>query len=93
MLINHRVFHGNYANRGNRSREMLAIAYRPAWAGPVAEVPQWQREDLERLPDSVKPFFADRNTRHWNSDGANKPTSMAREAPGMNPSRWQATEL
>ena len=38
VLINHRVFHGNFPNTGDRAREMLAIAYRPAWAGPVAEV-------------------------------------------------------
>ena len=33
MLINHRVFHGNYPNTGDRAREMLAIAYRPGWGG------------------------------------------------------------
>ena len=31
ILINHRVFHGNYPNTGDRAREMLAIAYRPGW--------------------------------------------------------------
>ena len=35
MLINHRVFHGNYPNTGDRAREMLAIAYRPGWGGPI----------------------------------------------------------
>ena len=32
VLINHRVFHGNFPNTGTRPREMLAIAYRPGWA-------------------------------------------------------------
>jgi hypothetical protein len=89
VLINHRVFHGNFPNTGSRAREMLAIAYRPGWAGPVAEVAPWDAADLERLPASVRPFFADRNTRRWEFHGGNKPANMAREAPGMNPSRWE----
>ena len=89
VLINHRVFHGNYPNIGDRPREMLAIAYRPGWAGPVAEVAPWDSADLDRLTDEVRPFFADRNMRRWDFGGGNKPANMAREAPGMNPSRWE----
>jgi ectoine hydroxylase-related dioxygenase (phytanoyl-CoA dioxygenase family) len=89
VLINHRVFHGNYPNTGDRPREMLAIAYRPGWAGPVAEVAPWDSADLDRLPDEVRLYFADRNTRRWDFGGGNKPANMAREAPGMNPSRWE----
>ncbi|HEU5101157.1 MAG TPA: phytanoyl-CoA dioxygenase family protein [Roseiflexaceae bacterium] len=89
VLINHRVFHGNYPNIGGRARELLAIAYRPGWAGPVAEVAPWDAADLERLPEAVRPLFADRNTRHWDFHGGNKPANMASEAPGMNPSRWE----
>jgi hypothetical protein len=89
VLINHRVFHGNFPNTGSRAREMLAIAYRPGWAGPVAEVAAWDPGDLERLPSAVRPFFADRNTRHWDFGGGNKPANMARVAPGMDPSRWE----
>jgi ectoine hydroxylase-related dioxygenase (phytanoyl-CoA dioxygenase family) len=89
VLINHRVFHGNFPNTGSRPREMLAIAYRPGWAGPVATVAAWDQADLERLPSNVRPFFADRNTRHWDFGGGNKPANMARVAPGMDPSRWE----
>jgi Phytanoyl-CoA dioxygenase (PhyH) len=89
VLINHRVFHGNFPNTGSRAREMLAIAYRPAWAGPVSEVSGWNLADLDALPSAVRVLFADRNTRHWNFDGGNKPANMARVAPGMNPSRWE----
>jgi ectoine hydroxylase-related dioxygenase (phytanoyl-CoA dioxygenase family) len=89
VLISHRVFHGNFPNIGDRAREMLAIAYRPGWAGPVAEVAPWDPADLARLPDAVRLFFGDRNTRHWDFYGGNKPANMAREAPGMNPSRWE----
>lgn len=90
VLINHKVFHGNFPNTGDRPREMLAIAYRPAWAGPVVpQVEPWDPADLAQLPETVRPFFADRNTRHWDFGGANKPANMASEAPGINPSRWQ----
>lgn len=88
VLINHRVFHGNYPNVGDRPREMLAIAYRPGWAGPIAEVAAWDPADLAKVPDSVRPYLGDRNFRHWDFHGGNKPANMAREAPGMNPSRW-----
>lgn len=89
VLINHRVFHGNFPNVGDRAREMLAIAYRPGWAGPVAEVPAWDPADLAAVPDHVRPFLADRNIRHWEFHGGNKPAGMAREAPGIDPSRWE----
>ena len=88
VLINHRVFHGNYPNTGTRSRELLAIAYRPGWAGPVAEVDSWKQDDIKRLPSSVRPFFIDRNTRRGDFAGGNKPAQMPSEAPGINPSRW-----
>jgi hypothetical protein len=90
ILINHRVFHGNYPNTGDQPRGMLAIAYRPAWAGPVDRVDDWDAEEVAKLPDAVKPFFGDRNARLWDFGGGNKPSRMAREAPGMNPSRWEA---
>ena len=89
VLINHKVFHGNYPNTGDRPRAMLAIAYRPGWAGPVDEVEEWDPAEVAKLPERVKPFFGTRNTRHWDFGGGNKPADMAREAPGMNPSRWE----
>lgn len=89
VLINHRVFHGNFPNVGDYAREMLAIAYRPGWAGPVEEkVDPWPADDVAKLPDNVKPFFIERNTRHWSFGGGNKPAEMSSEAPGINPSRW-----
>lgn len=89
LFLNHRTFHGTCPNAGDRSRAVLAIAYRPAWAGPVAEALPWDPADLTELPPHVRPFFRDPNTRHWAFDVGNKPANMAREAPGMNPSRWR----
>lgn len=89
VLLNHKVFHGNYPNVGDRPREMLAISYRPAWAGPIEEVTAWDPQQVTKLPDAVRPLLGDRNQRIWNFGGGNKPDNMQRQAPGMNPSRWE----
>ena len=89
VLISHTVFHGNYPNTGDRPREMLAIAYRPAWAGPVDKVDGWDPELVATLPEAVRPFFGDRNSREWDWGGRNKPPNMTDEAPGIDPSRWE----
>ena len=89
VLINHRVFHGNYPNVGERPREMLAISYRPAWAGPLSEIDEWDPADLSELPASVRPLLSSRNGRVWDYDGGNKPPDMAREAAGIDPDRWE----
>lgn len=88
VLINQNVFHGNYPNVGTYAREMLAISYRPSWAGPDSEVPSWDPDKLAKVPSDVRKLMADRNTRIWNFEGGNKPTNMPTEAPGINPSRW-----
>ena len=89
VLINHRVFHGNYPNTGDRPREMLAIAYRPAWAGPINEVDEWDADELAKLSEPIQRVMGSRNQREWYFDGGNKPPNMPSEAPGMNPSRWE----
>ena len=91
VLINHKVFHGNYPNTGDRAREMLAICYRPAWAGPVKAVEDWDRDKVDELPAPVRILFGERSLRIGDFGGGNKPTDMQSEAPGMNPSRWDRT--
>ena len=71
------------------ARRMLAIAYRPAWAGPIVpEVKPWAEEQLATLPANVRPYFIDRNIRRADFNVANKPADMADQATGLNPSRW-----
>lgn len=89
VLINHKVFHGNSPNTGDYAREMLAIGYRPAWAGPQQDVEPWPDDQVAKLPDDLKPLFADRNTRHWVFEGGNKPANMQNDAPGIDPDRWE----
>lgn len=89
VLINHRVFHGNFPNTGTRARELLAIGYRPGWAGPIQEVEPWDPDEVAKLPPDVRRVFRDRNKRIWDFHGGNKPANMKSDAPGMNPSRWE----
>lgn len=88
VLINHRVFHGNFPNTGDHAREMLAIAYRPAWAGPVSSVDEWPFDRLAELPGSVRELMGSRNQRVWNFSGGNKPDGMASDPAGIDPDRW-----
>lgn len=87
-IINQAVFHGNFPNTSQDDRHLLAIAYRPAWAGPIAEVPDWPAEKVAGLPPHVRPLFKSLNTRRVDFDVPNRPANMRTEAPGINPSRW-----
>ena len=55
VLINHKVFHGNFPNIGDRARRMLAIAYRPAWAGPIKEYPLGMSRRWRNCPTTYAP--------------------------------------
>lgn len=90
VLLNHRCFHGNCPNVGNRDRVLLAYLYRPAWAGPVeAKIAQWAQDKVEALPPHVRRFFGDPNVRRgFDFNHPNKPANMRSEAPGIAPSRW-----
>ena len=89
VIINQRVFHGNYPNYSDSDRRMLAIAYRPAWAGPIGDVPDWDPQQVGQLPPDVRPLFQSLNTRRINYDLPNRPEGMARSAYGVSPSRWE----
>jgi ectoine hydroxylase-related dioxygenase (phytanoyl-CoA dioxygenase family) len=87
-IINQCVFHANYPNTSHQDRNMLAIAYRPAWAGPIADVPDWPADKVASLPPHVRPLFASLNTRKIDYHVGNRPPNMATDAPGVSPTRW-----
>ena len=88
VVINQKGFHGNYPNFSDSDRRMLAIAYRPAWAGPLAEVEEHDPARLEKLPPAVRRLFRSPNTRSIDFDVPNRPANLATEAPGIHPGRW-----
>ena len=81
-IINQAVFHANYPNTSQEDRNMLAIAYRPAWAGPVAEVNDSPAEKVAKLPPHVRPLFKSLNTKKINFDMPNRPANMRHRSPG-----------
>ena len=87
-IINQSVFHANFPNISKEDRSLLAIAYRPAWAGPIVDVPEWPEEKLAKLPAHVRKYFLSPNTRKINFDVPNRSPDMPTSAPGINPSRW-----
>lgn len=87
-IINQTIFHANFPNVSKEDRRLLAIAYRPAWSGPIAEIPEWPADKLAQLPDHVRAYFQSTNTRKINFDVKDRPENMATVAPGINPSRW-----
>ena len=90
VVINQKVFHGNFPNFSTSDRRMLAISYRPAWAGPVTEVPPWDHDTLATLPPAARRLFRDPNTRRIDYDVRNRPDDLDRNSTGIAPSRWNA---
>ena len=89
VVINQNVFHGNFPNHSDGDRRMLAIAYRPCWAGPIDDVEEDRDpEQVATLPAHIQPFFRSLNTRNIDYDVPNRPDGMLREAGGIGPSRW-----
>ena len=89
VIINQKVFHGNFPNYSDSDRRMLAIGYRPAWAGPIADVPDYPAEKVARLPEDVRPLFRSLNTRNVDFDVPNRSDDMPRTAPGISPVRHE----
>ena len=88
VVINQKVFHANFPNYSDRVRRMLAIAYRPTWAGPIDDVPERDPEKVAGLPPAVRKYFRSLNTRNIEFDLPNRPDNMAKDATGISPERW-----
>ena len=89
LLFNNNVFHGAYPNTGTYARESLQLSYRPTWAGPAQAIAPWDPDEVAALSPVVRRLMGNRSSRIWIPEGGNKPPGMPREAPGINPSRWE----
>ena len=88
VIINQQVFHGNFPNYSDRIRRMLAIAYRPVWAGPIDDVPERDPDKVAGLSPVVRKYFRSLNARNIDFDLPNRPDHMPRHAAGISPGRW-----
>lgn len=84
------VLHGSHPNIHSQPRELLQLGYRPAWAGPVQPVDEWDPELVAGAPKIAKPFLQSLNTTSSDWEQPHKPVGMKAEAPGINPSRWDS---
>ncbi len=89
VVVPAHMFHGTHPNTDTAPRELLQLGYRPAWAGPVQPVPEWDEQLVDAAPPLARPFLKSVNTtgRVWKLE--HKPKGMKSEAPGINPGRWE----
>ncbi len=88
VIVPSMLLHASHPNKDPRPRELVQLGYRPAWAGPIQPVDEWDPDLVTSAPEIAKPFLQSLNTtgRQWQQP--HKPTGMQTEAPGINPSRW-----
>jgi hypothetical protein len=88
VVIPSLLMHGSHPNKDARPRELVQLGYRPAWAGPIQPVEEWDARLVDTAPEIAKPFLRSLNTSGalWTQE--HKPSGMKTEARGINPSRW-----
>ena len=90
VIVPSMMIHGSHPNLDKNSRELLQFGYRPAWAGPIKNVEEWDENLVSNAPESAKPFLKSLNTTGFKWKQEHKPKGMKTEAPGINPSRWES---
>ena len=88
VVVPSMLLHGSHPNRDSNPRELVQLGYRPAWAGPIQPVDEWDPQLVADAPQIARPFLRSLNTTHAQWVQPHKPEGMKAEAPGINPSRW-----
>lgn len=89
VLIPSLLLHGSHPNLDSEPRELLQFGYRPAWAGPIQPVEEWDPQLVAAAPEIARPLLQSLNTTGQAWEQEHKPAGMRSEAPGINPSRWE----
>lgn len=89
VLVPSLLLHGSHPNKDPQPRELFQLGYRPAWAGPIQPVDEWDAEAVANVPEIAKPFLQSPNTTGQNWEQPHKPAGMTTTATGINPSRWE----
>ncbi len=88
LVIPSMLFHATHPNTDSAPRELVQFGYRPAWAGPVQPMEEWDPDLVAAAPAQAKPFLQSPNTTGGTWGLEHKPAGMTTAAPGINPSRW-----
>lgn len=89
VIIPSLLFHGSHPNLDERPRELIQFGYRPAWAGPIQPIDEWDPQLVAGAPEIAKPFLRPLNKTGAAFEQQHKPDGMPSDAPGINPSRWE----
>lgn len=82
-------FHGTHPNVCTEPRDLLQYGYRPAWAGPIKPVDEWEEGLVAAAPECAKPFLQPLNTNGAVFTQPHKPQGMRAAAPSLDPKRWE----
>jgi ectoine hydroxylase-related dioxygenase (phytanoyl-CoA dioxygenase family) len=88
VVINQRLFHGAGANRSARARRMVAVTYRPGWAGPTHPMTAPSDDELAGMPERIRDMLRDPNKRTLDANIANSPDRAAENGGRLGPNRW-----
>jgi hypothetical protein len=88
VVVPSMLLHGSHTNKDTKPRELVQLGYRPAWAGPIQPVEEWDEQLVADAPEIARPFLKSLNTTSAAWEQPHKPEGMQTEAPGINPSRW-----
>ena len=88
IIIPSMLFHATHPNTDSSPRELIQFGYRPAWAGPIKPMKEWDPKLIANAPEQAKPFLQSLNTTGGIWGLEHKPKGMKTEATGIDPSRW-----
>ena len=82
------IFHGTHPNRADSQRTLIQLGYRPAWAGPIQPMEEWDPELVAAAPAVARRFLQSLNTSGVDWEQPHKPVGMRSDAPSIAPERW-----
>ena len=82
------IFHGTHPNRDDSLRTLIQLGYRPAWAGPIQPMEEWDPELVAAAPAVARRFLQSLNTSGVDWEQPHKPVGMRSDAPSIAPERW-----
>jgi len=86
VVINQRLFHGVGPNDSDTSRALIAVSYRPAWAGPTS--PQPDAHQLDLIPVDLRPYLDRPNCGVRDTTIVNWRENLPVGGRGLGPRRW-----
>lgn len=82
------IFHGTHPNKSDSLRTLVQLGYRPAWAGPIQPMEEWDPRLVAAAPPETQRFLQSVNTSGVDWEQPHKPVGMKSEASAINPYRW-----